>query len=142
MKNVLRTYDELRSLPTFEDRLEYLKLDGHIGKETFGYDRYINQRFYTSPEWKRARQEVIIRDMGYDLGIESIDHVIVGTIIVHHMNPITVDDIRFGNPSILDPNFLISVSHDTHNLITYKGTMQKVPCFIERTPFDTCPWRR
>lgn len=140
--NGLRTYDELITLPTFEDRLNYLKLNGRVGQETFGFDRYTNQRFYTSREWKQIRNEVIVRDRGYDLGVEDEDHLIQGSIIVHHMNPVTIDDLKHGSPLILDPRFLISVSHDTHNAITYDSAKPRNVNLIERTKYDTCPWRR
>lgn len=136
-----RTYDELITLSTFEERLEYLKLDGHVGQDTFGFDRYTNQRFYSSSEWKRVRNEVIVRDKGYDLGVEDEDYLIRGLIMVHHMNPITIDDLRYGSPNVLDPNLLITVSRATHDAITYKGATPKIPKLMERTPYDTCPWR-
>lgn len=139
--NGLRTYKELILLSTFEDRLNYLKLDGRVGQETFGFDRYTNQRFYTSREWRQVRDTVIIRDGGYDLGVEDDEYHIRGSIIVHHMNPITIDDLRHGSSLVLDPEFLISVSHDTHNAITYSGAKPKIPKVTERTKYDTCPWR-
>ena len=140
--NGLRTYSELKTFSTFEERFEYLKLAGTIGQETFGFDRYTNQRFYTSTEWKRVRNAVIVRDGGFDLGVADGEHLIHGPIIVHHMNPITIDDLRRGNPIVLDPEYLISVSHSTHNAITYDAVQMKIPMTIERTKNDTCPWRR
>ena len=134
----MRTYSELMKLPTFEERFEYLKLDGDIGRETFGFDRYINQRFYRSAEWKRIRNEVIVRDNGCDLAIP--DRKIFGQIVVHHMNPIDPDDIeeRF----ILDPDFLITTFITTHNAIHYGDKDILVPTELtERKPNDTCLWR-
>lgn len=137
----LRTYEELITLSTFEERFQYLKLDGFVGQETFGFDRYTNQKFYTSREWRLVRNEVIARDGGYDLGVEEDEYRISGLIMIHHMNPITVDDLRYGSPNVLDPNLLISVSRDTHNAITYKWAAPKIPKLTERMPYDTCPWR-
>lgn len=139
--NGLRTYEELIALPTFDERLEYLKLDGRVGENVFGFDRYANQRFYASKEWKRVRNAVIVRDGGYDLGVKHEDYRINGLIMVHHMNPITIDDLRHGNASVLDLNNLISVSRETHNAITYKGAVPKVPKLHERAMYDTCPWK-
>lgn len=137
----LKTYEELIELPTFEERFEYLKLDGRIGQDTFGFDRIYNQRFYTSKEWKRARNYVVARDGGFDLGIREDGHEICGLIMVHHMNPITMDDFRSGSPLLLDPRYLISVSRDTHTAITYRGAIPHIPKVIERSKYDTCPWR-
>lgn len=139
MKTILRTYTELIRIPTFEERLEYLKLDGVIGEDTFGFNRYLNQDFYHSDEWKAIRREVIIRDNGWDLGIEDRD--IIGPIYVHHMNPITADDIINFTPKVYDLNNLISCSRNTHDAITF-GTeiINRDP--IIRFPGDTCPWRK
>ncbi len=127
-------------LPTFEERFEYLKLGGEVGAETFGFDRYQNQAFYNSREWKRVRDKVIIRDNGCDLGIA--DREIGQRIIIHHMNPITVEDIRLAADILLDPEFLICVSHETHNAIHY-GDAELLPKdFVPRSPNDTCPWKR
>lgn len=137
----IRTYSELITLPTFEERYRYLKLDGLVGKETFGFDRYLNQHLYQrSPKWKSARQKVIIRDNGCDLAMEG--HEIYGKIIVHHMNPITIRDIELETDILFDPEFLICTMHTTHNAIHYgdEGLLVTVP--IERTRFDTCPWKR
>ena len=137
---MIRTYSELSKLKTFEDRFEYLKLTGIVGKETFGYDRYINQILYNSIEWKRLRKKVILRDKGCNLGVEGYD--LYGKIIVHHMNPITVDDIVNHSKYVFDPEFLISTNDTTHNSIHY-GTDEKPDVTpIERTLNDTCPWKK
>lgn len=134
-----RSYSELRHLTTFKERYNYLKLHGRVGAETFGYDRYINQRFYRSVEWKRVRDIVILRDNGCDLGIEGYD--IHSRIYIHHMNPMSVDDIDQSNPEILDPEYLICVTFDTHQAIHFgdESLLPQLP--VERTPGDTCPWR-
>lgn len=137
---MIRTYSELITIPTYIERFNYLKLSGSVGKETFGYDRYINQNLYQrSPRWKKSRDIVIIRDNGCDLAMEGYE--IQGKIIVHHMNPITMDDIVNDRDWIYDPEFLICTVHNTHNAIHYgdENLLAKAP--IERTPFDTCPWR-
>lgn len=138
--NKIRSYSELVLLPSFEERFEYLKLGGKVGVDTFGFDRYQNQAFYNSREWRLVRDKVIIRDNGCDLGI--FDREIGGRIIIHHMNPITVEDIRLATDILLNPEFLICVSHDTHNAIHYGDSelLPKPP--IERKPNDTCPWKR
>lgn len=135
----MRTYTQLIKLPTFEERFEYLKLDGTVGEDTFGFDRYLNQIFYRSPEWKRVRDEVIIRDNGCDLGIPG--HEIYGRILIHHMNPIAVKDILDRADILLNPEYLISTVHRTHNAIHY-GNINLLPKGpIIRTPNDTCPWK-
>lgn len=136
----IRRYSELVLLPTFEERFNYLKLDGSVGEDTFGFDRYLNQIFYRSPEWKQIRNQVIIRDNGCDLGIDGMN--IYSKILIHHMNPIAVEDISNRNPDILNPEFLISVSHDTHNAIHYGTEAPRTNHFIERYSGDTCPWKR
>lgn len=134
-----RSYSELQKLKTFEERYEYLKLSGHVGVDTFGFDRYLNQRFYKSKEWKDVRNSVILRDNGCDLGVK--DQPIRGKIYVHHMNPMSVEDIETLNEQILNPDNLICVSHDTHNAIHY-GDKSLLPSYeyVERKPNDTCPW--
>lgn len=134
----MRTYSELITLPTFRERFDYLKLDGTVGKETFGFDRYLNQNFYQSYEWKRVRRDVILRDQGCDLGILGMD--ILDRAIVHHMNPICVDDILEVTDYLLNPEFLITVSHATHNALHYfeDDSMFRDPAI--RTPGDTCLW--
>lgn len=140
--SMIRTYTELISLLTFEERFKYLKLNGEVGKETFGFDRWLNQNFYhLDLEWKKARREVIIRDCGYDLACE--DHPISNGVrfIIHHMNPITQDDIINRTKFLLDPEYLITTIDSTHNAIHYgdESLLRYKP--IERTPNDTCPWR-
>lgn len=136
----IRTYSELITLPTFEERYQYLRLDGRVGKETFGFDRWLNQRFYKDPEWRSIRDDVIIRDNGCDLGIEGRD--IRSLIIVHHMNPITQEDILERRSILLDPENLICVTDRTHKAIHYgnEELLDKGP--IIRTKNDTCPWKR
>ena len=136
----IRTYSDLSKLTTFEDRYHYLRLNGFVGKETFGFDRYLNQVFYKSAKWRSVRDFVIVRDNGCDLGIEGRE--IYGKIIIHHMNPITIQDIEQESDFLLDPEFLISTVHETHNAIHYgdENLLIRVP--IERKPNDTCPWRR
>lgn len=140
MKNI-KTYSELSKLLTFEERYEYLKLDGVVGEETFGFDRYLNQRFYQRDiEWKRVRDFVIIRDMGCDLGIEGRE--IKEKIIVHHMNPITKEDLLNRTDFLLNPEYLICTLKSTHDAIHYgdENLLMKGP--VERTKNDTCPWRK
>lgn len=139
---VMRSYSELITLPTFEERFEYLKLDGDVGDETFGFDRYLNQRFYRSAEWKRIRDAVIVRDNGCDLGIE--DRQLYDRIVIHHMNPINQRDlINHMDSMVIDPEFLICCSHNTHNAIHYGDDSLIVKSTItERTPNDTCPWKK
>lgn len=137
---ILRTYKELIQLPTFEERFQYLKLNGQVGFDTFGFDRFMNQQFYKSKEWKDIRDYIIVRDNACDLGVE--DHDIYGRILIHHMNPISQDDIKHSTEFLLDPNYLISVSHLTHNAIHY-GTEDLLPKGpIERRPGDTCLWKK
>ena len=135
----IRCYSELIEIPTFEERFRYLQLNGSVGKDTFGFDRYMNQAFYQSREWKRVRDFVILRDNGCDLGVDG--YTIYGRILIHHMNPITVKDIATVSNFLMNPEYLICVSHDTHNAIHYgdENLIPKGP--IVRTPNDTCPWR-
>lgn len=136
----MRTYSELMTLPTFEERFEYLKLDGQVGEDTFGFDRYLNQRFYRSEEWKQVRREVIVRDNGCDLAIP--DREIFGRIIVHHMNPISVSDIDGNEKYILDPEFLITTFKLTHDAIHFGDESLLIATEpVVRTRDDTCPWR-
>lgn len=137
----IKSYSELSQLETFEERFEYLRLDGIVGKDTFGFDRIFNQKFYRSEEWKQVRDFVIVRDNGCDLGIEG--HEIFGNrIIIHHMNPISIDDIRHSTRNLLDPEYLITTIHRTHNAIHYGDENQLIKAPIERVRNDTCPWRR
>lgn len=136
----MKTYSECISLPTFEERFEYLKLSGGVGMETFGSSRYLNQIFYGTPEWKRARRDVIARDEGCDLA--HPDRPINTKIYVHHINPITVDDILQRRDFLFDPENLISISFNTHNAVHYGDTSLLIPSKpIERKPFDQAPWR-
>ena len=139
MKKSIRSYDELCQLPTFEERYEYLKVSSRIGEETFGSDRYLNQAFYTSDEWKEVRRIVILRDNGCDLGIPGRE--IKGPIYVHHMNPIRVEDILRHSNILLRPEFLICTSKRTHEAIHYGDASLLQTDYKERKPFDTCPWR-
>lgn len=117
-----------------------MRLQGTVGKDTFGFDRYLNQKFYRSAEWKRIRDQVIIRDNGCDLGIN--DRMIHGRILIHHMNPITDKDILNVTDALLNPEFLICVTHETHNAIHYGDENQLVSAPVVRRPNDTCPWKR
>lgn len=137
---MIRTYSELITFPTFEERYRYLRLEGKVGEDTFGFDRWLNQSFYKDREWRAIRDKVIIRDNGCDLGIPDCE--IHSRIIVHHMNPITKDDILYRSAFLLNPEYLICTVKNTHDAIHYgdEGLLIKVP--IERTRNDTCPWRR
>ena len=136
----IRTYSELMRLSTFEERFRYLKLDGLVGKDTFGFDRYLNQEFYRSKEWKEVRDFVIVRDNGCDLGMDGYE--IVGRIYIHHMNPITVNDIVHSSDFLLNPDYLVCVSHNTHNAVHYGDEDLLVTAPVERRKNDTCPWKR
>ena len=136
---IVRTYSELIKLSTFEDRYEYLKLKGVVGEDTFGFDRYLNQFLYHSKRWISVRDKIIIRDNGCDLGIS--DRQIFGKIIVHHMNLLNKRDILNDTEYLLNPEFLISVSLNTHNAIHYGDKELLVTTPIERSKNDTCPWR-
>ena len=136
----IRTYSELITLPTFEERFKYLQLGGKVGEDTFGHDRYLNQMFYTSDEWRRIRRDVIVRDNGCDLGIQ--DREIHGLIIIHHMNPITIEDIINRSEFLLNPEYLISTVKNTHDAIHFSDERILITDPIERRPNDTCPWKR
>lgn len=136
---IIRTYNELMLLPTFEERFEYLKLSGRVGEETFGFDRWLNQKFYRSTEWKHLRDQVIIRDNGCDLGVEGRE--IYGKILIHHMNPITKKDILDRTDLLLNPMYLISVTKQTHDAIHYSDESILMNDPIVRSRNDTCPWR-
>ena len=135
----IRTYSELITIPTFEERFEYLQLKGSVGKDTFGYDRYLNQVLYRSPEWKRLRNQIIIRDDGCDLAYDGYD--VYGKVLIHHLNPITVEDVLARSRKVFDPDNLVCVSHNTHNAIHYGDVDLLVTGPIIRTKNDTCPWR-
>ena len=136
---IIRTYSELITIPTFEERYEYLRLGGKVGVETFGFDRYLNQIFYKSDEWLRVRDFVIVRDNGCDLAIEGRE--IHGRILVHHMNPITQEDIINRSRYLLDPEYLICTVKNTHDAIHYGDSSLLLTDPIERSINDTCPWR-
>ena len=141
-----KSYLECIQLSTFLDRYRYLqiggylKLGGHVGNETFGYDRYLNQILYRTAEWKRFRRDIILRDNGCDLGCEGYE--IFGNILVHHINPITVEDVVNRNPCIFDPNNVICTSLNTHNAIHYGDETNLITELVVRKPNDTCPWKR
>lgn len=139
MNTMIRTYSELIALPTFEERFEYLKLGGKVGEETFGFDRYLNQVFYKSPEWLDVRDYVIIRDGGCDLAME--DREIKTRILVHHMNPIRLEDIVKRSKILLDPEYLICTIKSTHDAIHFGDASLLTLAPVERKPYDTCPWR-
>ena len=141
MKTNIKTYSELLKLKTFRERYEYLKLDGTVGEETFGFGRYINQMFYKSEEWKRIRNYVITRDNGCDLGIPD-RKIIDSVILVHHMNPITKEDIINKNEILLDPEYLITTIKPTHNAIHYGDESLLNEDLVIRSKNDTCPWKR
>lgn len=137
---MIRTYQELITFPTFEERYRYLRLNGSVGTDTFGFDRYINQQFYRSKEWKSIRDQVIIRDNGCDLGIEGYE--IHNRIYIHHMNPILLKDIVDRTEFLLNPDYLITTTLSTHNAIHYGDESLLILAPIERTKNDTCPWRK
>ena len=136
---IIRTYSELITLPTFIERFRYLKLGGVIGEETFGFDRYLNQTLYRSSEWKRFRRDMIIRDNGMDLALEGYD--VVGKILVHHIDPITIKDVLRRDPKIFDPENVVCTSLNTHNAIHYGDESLLIMEPVVRTKYDTCPWR-
>lgn len=136
---IFRCYSELKNLKTYTGRFDYLKCNGEVGFETFGFDRYLNQALYNSPEWKKVRREVILRDNGCDLGIEGYE--INERVIIHHMNPITIEQVMDRDPVIFDPEYLIATTHRTHNAIHYGDSEQIYKGPRERKPFDTCPWK-
>ena len=139
METMRKTFTELSQLPTLEERFNYLNQGNCVGQETFGYDRYLNQRFYNSPEWRRIRRQVIARDEGCDMG--HPDYPISGKVIVHHLNSITPEMIINRDPALFDMDNLVCVSHETHEAITY-GSIEMLPEDpVERTPDDTTPWR-
>lgn len=137
---IIRSYSELCRITTFEERYKYLQLGGIVGKDTFGFDRYLNQIFYRSQKWRSIRDQVIIRDNGCDLGVEGYD--IYGRILIHHMNPITLEDIERESDFLLNPEYLICATHNTHNAIHYGDEKLLITSPIERTKNDTCPWRQ
>lgn len=133
-----RSYSELIQIDSFEDRFRYLTLQGQVGRSTFGFDRWLNQQFYTSRDWKRTRRDVIARDMGCDLAMEGYE--IYDRIVIHHMNPLTVDDLVEGDDDALNPEFLISTTHNTHNAIHYGDERLLPKAHVSRRPGDTKLW--
>lgn len=135
-----KTYSELIRIPSYNDRFEYLKLNGFVGSETFGFDRYLNQALYNSLEWRRIRRQIIIRDNGCDLASEGFP--INGRIIIHHINPVTYENLVDGHPLVFDPENLVCCSHITHNAIHYGDAKLLASEPINRFANDTCPWKR
>lgn len=135
---ITRTVREMMRLETFEERFEYLRLDGVVGEETFGFDRWVNQAFYRSEVWRRARREVIVRDRGMDLAVPG--RPINGAVTVHHINPLTISDLTEHEAWVVDPNYLVCVSHDTHNAIHYGDENLLLKDYEPRTPGDTLLW--
>lgn len=135
----IKTYSELIKIPTYKERYQYLKLEGRVGIETFGYDRYLNQLLYTSTEWRRFRRDIIVRDNGCDLASEGYE--IKGKILIHHIDPLTVEDVVKRSSKVFDPENAICVSMITHNAIHYGDESLLILSPIERKPNDTCPWR-
>ncbi len=136
----IRTYSELVALPTFEERYRYLRIGGKVGADTFGFDRWLNQLFYKDPEWLDVRDYVIIRDKGCDLAMP--DRKIETRILVHHMNPITKEDILRRSKFLLDPEYLICTIKNTHDAIHYGDESKLILAPVERSKYDTCPWKR
>lgn len=136
-----KSYSEMITMSEFDDRFKYAKLDGQVGMDTFGFDRYLNQQFYRSKEWKRLRDQIIIRDNGCDLGVPG--HEISGKIYIHHLNPLSLEDITESTEKLFDPDNLVCVSAETHNAIHYgdESILEKNK-IVERSPGDTCPWKR
>jgi hypothetical protein len=138
MTTKIRTYSELIEFDTFLERFNYLSLRGEVGASTFGFDRWINQQFYTSPQWRRLRHDIIARDNGCDLAVPGYD--IHSRIIIHHLNPLKQDDIVYGTRHALDPEFLITTTHDTHNAIHYGDESLLTKPYVPRRPGDTKLW--
>lgn len=134
----IRTYSELRRISDFKERFEYLALRGVVGDRTFGFDRYMNQKFYTSRQWRQVRDQVIVRDEGCDLGMTGFD--IHSRLYIHHLNPMTADDLKNGEESVLDPEYLVATTHRTHNAIHYGDANLLAKPFVERRPGDTRMW--
>lgn len=137
----IRTYTELSRLKTFDERFDYLRLNGSVGIDTFGYDRIFNQKFYQSAEWRRIRNHIIVRDKACDLGY--FDNPIPNRVVIHHMNPIDLDDIIDSTEYLLNPEYLICCSNETHNALHYgRPNERPTHILVERTPNDTCPWKK
>lgn len=142
MTMMTKSYSEMIKLPTFEERFQYLKLDGFVGDATFGFNRYLNQIFYKSPEWRRLRHDIIVRDNACDLAVEGREIQYHGGILIHHINPITLDDIDKRSYILFDPDNLVVVTQRTHNAIHYGDESVLIKDYVERRPNDTCPWRK
>ena len=138
---MVRTYTELSKLKTFEERFEYLRLDGQVGKETFGFDRIFNQKFYKSDEWRAIRDQVILRDNGCDLGDPDYE-IRFQRILIHHMNPISLEDLERRSEILMNPEYLITTTHNTHQAIHYGDEDLLIKLPRERNKNDTCPWKR
>lgn len=142
---IIKTYSQLLQLPTFKERFDYVALNGRVGEDTFGIERYLNQQFYRSREWRKVRNEVMVRDgfgEDYVCDLAHPDRPIRGRVIVHHLNPITIEDIELSSKYLLDPEFLVCVSELTHNAIHF-GDFSLIPQdYTPRRPNDTCPWRQ
>lgn len=142
MSLLIRTYTELIQLPTFLERFRYLKLDGRVGEDTFGWERYLNQKFYTSIEWRRFRDEIITRDNGCDLGVPGHEYADGELIFIHHMNPIDSHDIVYQTEFLMNPDYVISCRKRTHDAIHYGDESSILPFEMTyRSPNDTCPWK-
>ena len=139
MKDFIKSWDELGKIPTFEGRIEYLRTYSTVGEPTFGYDRWINQRLYRSEEYKRLRRKAVAKQNGWDLGVEG--YPLPEIFILHHMNPITVEDIINGSEFVWDPKYLVCVSPATHRAIHYQESKNRLPLIAQRSPNDTSPWR-
>ena len=139
MKDFIKSWDELGKIPTFEGRIEYLRTYSTVGEPTFGYDRWINQRLYRSEEYKRLKRKIVAKQNGWDLGIEG--YPLPEIFILHHMNPITVEDIINGSEFVWDPKYLVCVSPATHRAIHYQKSKNRLPLIAQRSPNDTSPWR-
>lgn len=140
MRPKTRNYTELSQIEDFTERFRYLRVTSNVGVETFGFERWLNQAFYTSTQWKQVRQKVIARDLGCDLGIKG--HEIHYRVIIHHMNPMSVQDVTHSDPTILDPEYLITTSHRTHNAIHFGDENLLVQPLVRRRPGDTKLWTR
>lgn len=140
LKTKIKSYSELITLSTFEKRFQYLKLEGTIGQETFGSRRWLNQNFYHSDKWLRFRDSIIIRDSGCDLGVQGYD--IYGPVLIHHLNPITYENILYNDQCVFDPENVICTNLRTHNAIHYGTDNVIANTLVERSRNDTCPWRK
>ena len=143
MSQLIRTYTELIQLPTFIERFRYLKLGGKVGEDTFGWERYLNQHFYTSTEWRNFRRQIIIRDRGCDLGVDGHEYADNEIVFIHHLNPIDSKDILNQTEFLMNPEYVISCRKRTHDAIHYGDESAVLPFeMVYRSPNDTCPWRR